>query len=812
MIVGAVTGTETATVSNNINFGSARGTVISVGSSTAGFGPTIALTGVISGTGGFGNNGGGDVMLGAANTYTGPTIIGTGRVFITSNIGSLGAASSLGADTSAIRLVGSVDGPTDPNSGRFGTVNAQLVNGTTGTLTIDRPLVIDGQQAEFNDAEGAILQGNPAGGASAGAFVFNGTVAINNSKLIVRSDGTTVFNGVISGNGVFRDAGSGGAGTIVLNAANTYSGGTEVGVLGASPTQRVGYRLGNNAALGTGDVWIIAAARRPNFFADGGARTIANNFKGFGGFDVRGTNPMTFTGNMDLDGQNSTFVILGSAGAATFSGNLTHLGLIKGIDTGVTTTAAPADTGNGTLILTGNNTGLEAIVQIGQTSGSAAFSAGVLQATNSTSLGPGGQVNNNTTVVTRSTLELNALGPNINLTDFVSANGTGSANLGAIHNKAGNNSFNGANLNLVRFATTPAESANNTSIGVDAGTQLSFVGTGSTQVNGAINDVSGAGVASINSQSQASWTPATRTAGTATFNKEGGGTLTVARISNLQITTEATAPTTGQFRHQFIDRVPFQTLNVNNGTMVIAAGRNISTSHIVQDTAPPTTVTGLTTGPFLATPSTNKTTFVKNLNIAAGATLDLNDNDMVVDYTGATTYGTIKSKIVSAYSGNTWTGTGITSGVVRSQAGSAHETGLGYAEASAVLGSNPGSYSGVDGIDNTAVIVRYTWKGDANLDGAVDTVDFNILAANFAGGVGDWNQADFNYDGFVDTVDLGFIAQNFPQPPIAASAAGSSVASGMNPASIGALVPEPTSLGLVGLAAAGLMARRRRRN
>src|SRR5262249_28898111 len=37
MVVSAVTGTETATVSNNINFGSARGTIISVGSSTSTF-------------------------------------------------------------------------------------------------------------------------------------------------------------------------------------------------------------------------------------------------------------------------------------------------------------------------------------------------------------------------------------------------------------------------------------------------------------------------------------------------------------------------------------------------------------------------------------------------------------------------------------------------------------------------------------------------------------------------------------------------------------------------------------------------------
>src|SRR5262249_51203119 len=43
--------------------------------------------------------------------------------------------------------------------------------------------------------------------------------------------------------------------------------------------------------------------------------------------------------------------------------------------------------------------------------------------------------------------------------------------------------------------------------------------------------------------------------------------------------------------------------------------------------------------------------------------------------------------------------------------------------------------------------------GDANFDGAVDTVDFNTLASNFGASVTRWSQTDFNFDGTVDTVD-----------------------------------------------------------
>src|SRR5205814_7074794 len=52
--------------------------------------------------------------------------------------------------------------------------------------------------------------------------------------------------------------------------------------------------------------------------------------------------------------------------------------------------------------------------------------------------------------------------------------------------------------------------------------------------------------------------------------------------------------------------------------------------------------------------------------------------------------------------------------------------------------------------------------GDANLDGSVDTIDFNILAANFSdNSAPGWGAADFNGDGSVDTTDFNLLASNF---------------------------------------------------
>ena len=103
---------------------------------------------------------------------------------------------------------------------------------------------------------------------------------------------------------------------------------------------------------------------------------------------------------------------------------------------------------------------------------------------------------------------------------------------------------------------------------------------------------------------------------------------------------------------------------------------------------------------------------------------------------------------------------------------------MGYAEATA-LGIS--TFDG-QGIDNTSIVIRYTWSGDVNLDGLVNALDFNALAINFGGATGRiWTQGDFNYDGATNTLDFNALASNFNQPLLASSA-------------LGVVVPEPSSL------------------
>jgi autotransporter-associated beta strand protein len=197
--------------------------------------------------------------------------------------------------------------------------------------------------------------------------------------------------------------------------------------------------------------------------------------------------------------------------------------------------------------------------------------------------------------------------------------------------------------------------------------------------------------------------------------------------------------------------------------------------------------------------STDKTSVVEQVLVATDARLDLGDNDLVVDWTSASPIPIVRGLIASGYNGGTWDGDGI----VSSQA-NASSFGLGYGESSDVFTSFPATFSGQQ-VDNTAVLVRFTRYGDANLDGTVNLGDFNALAANFgATGATVWTQGDFNYDGNVNLADFNLLAANF-----GLSAAGPTVTP-EDWAALGAAVPEPTGLTLLGIGA-GLVLRRRRR-
>jgi hypothetical protein len=201
-------------------------------------------------------------------------------------------------------------------------------------------------------------------------------------------------------------------------------------------------------------------------------------------------------------------------------------------------------------------------------------------------------------------------------------------------------------------------------------------------------------------------------------------------------------------------------------------------------------------GQVLLTPGNNKTLRTTVLWLANNnAIIDLNDNAMTI---GGVVEGlggqTLRTMLTRGYNGGAWTGNGMTSSAARTDPD--HNTALGHAVVSDVLEESGGVYTfrGQE-VPGTYQIVKYTYSGDADLNGQVDIADLGRLASNWQSS-GVWSDGDFDYSGFIDVADLGRLAGNWQQgvgSPLGPSFAEALAAVGLPPVH----VPEPTVAGLL---------------
>ncbi len=116
------------------------------------------------------------------------------------------------------------------------------------------------------------------------------------------------------------------------------------------------------------------------------------------------------------------------------------------------------------------------------------------------------------------------------------------------------------------------------------------------------------------------------------------------------------------------------------------------------------------------------------------------NNDLILNYSGASPVGTIRGYLVSAFNQGAWNGAGLAS----SSANPSSLTALGYADVSNT------TFDGQT-ISGSAIIVKFTYYGDSNLDGKVDTTDFQMFLDGLVATSGSsWSQGDYTYDGHVD--------------------------------------------------------------
>ena len=196
---------------------------------------------------------------------------------------------------------------------------------------------------------------------------------------------------------------------------------------------------------------------------------------------------------------------------------------------------------------------------------------------------------------------------------------------------------------------------------------------------------------------------------------------------------------------------------------------------------------------------------LKSLNLNPGGLIDLNNNDLLIHTTDPLI---VQAALQTGYSGGTWNGaTGIRS--TAAAASSLYTLGSLY-NATATGVAILTKFDGITAVARDELI-KFTYYGDATLDGKVDGSDFSRLDSAYLSNQNGttlftgWYNGDFNYDGVINGADYTLIDNSFnAQGAQLLAGVASSVASSTTPVQ----VPEPAGLIGIGMIVTSLLRRR----
>ena len=323
---------------NNLTFDNAV-SLTSNGGTFDSNGYTLTWTGSISGEGELTKIGSGTLILGSTNTYAGGTLIDGGTLGIGANgaLGSGGVTMQPGTilqfEASGIALQNSIVLNANPTFDTGSNIDAisGVISGPGALTKIGSGMLILAGANTY--AGGTFLDEGTLGVASNGAlgagalamapgtilqFESDGltlpnTIVLNADPTIDTQSNTDTISGVISGSGSLDKIGSG---TLILTAANTYTGPTDVqagtlalrGSLASTVTVELGATLGGTGAVG-------------GLIANSGATVAPGVLGPYARFTVTGEASFAagsiFAVNVNPTGQNDKLV---TTGTTTLSG------------------------------------------------------------------------------------------------------------------------------------------------------------------------------------------------------------------------------------------------------------------------------------------------------------------------------------------------------------------------------------------------------------------------------------------------------------------------------------------------------------
>ena len=313
------------------------------------------------------------------------------------------------------------------------------------------------------------------------------------------------------------------------------------------------------------------------------------------------------------------------------------------------------------------------------------------------------------------------------------------------------------------------------------GATLSISSGATVELAGSSSGTTGVGVANNGTLTVTGSNQSVRViTGTGNTTVAANGVLTAGSIAQASLTLQGDSTNNS-------GKVAIQT----SGTS--AAGSNTGTSHL-------DSLSIANNGTTLPTPP-DGVPYTSSLRTYF-STLDLINNDLVI--TNATLADV--SDMIRSGQGSiatpTWNGTGLTSSYAASNPGYA----LGVVSndsdptTSAVESPLYTSFGGITGLTGGEILVKFTYYGDLNLDGKVDSADTDLLNLGLGGklqadGLPGWFYGDVNYDGVVNAADSALFT-----PGEATYTGGGFVT-----------LPEPSSFALGFLGLTGLLIAARRR-
>jgi guanyl-specific ribonuclease Sa len=165
------------------------------------------------------------------------------------------------------------------------------------------------------------------------------------------------------------------------------------------------------------------------------------------------------------------------------------------------------------------------------------------------------------------------------------------------------------------------------------------------------------------------------------------------------------------------------------------------------------------------------------LSVDSSSDLNLEDNDMIVTSTtptaGTATLTAVSGLVGSGQNGTTlFTGNGITSSVAADDADGQLRYAVGVARN--LYAGSPlfDTFDGVS-VGTNDVLVKFTYFGDADLNGIVDDTDYFLINTGYLGGLSGWVNGDFDYSAAVDDTDYFLLNTAFLSQGTALRANGS---------------------------------------